>query len=231
MRERMAAAAYGLNNKWEAANAHYAEGMSFAGQRRWEPAARSFERSLELDSECDTARIALGDCLLHLERYEQALATFDYCWSGSAEKSADEVEVPLISQALFGKAVALQLMRRFDEAEAAYERLLALNPKAGEALSNLIAMSMEVYDLTRVQHYTSRLLKIDPNSVAGLQGMAVLALDREDWESVTRLCSRLVELAPDSMEAWHNLRCASARVMEGFGKNQEKSNGSITNSY
>ena len=56
-------------------------------------------------------------------------------WSEAARKPA-----------MFGKAVALQILRRFDEAEAAYERLLAQDSRAEEALTNLLAMGLEVFD-------------------------------------------------------------------------------------
>ena len=109
---------------------------------------------LNADPHRDPIRLELGDCLLRLNRLEPALDCFDQCWSDGAQR-----------QALFGKGVALQLLRRFDEAEVAYERLLALDGKAEEALANLIAMSMEVFDLERVRRYSRRLVEINPRSV------------------------------------------------------------------
>src|SRR5439155_8893741 len=99
--------------------------------------------ALELDPHRDPVRIACGDSLLRLNRFEEALACFDQCWSDAAWE-----------QALFGKAVALQLLRRFDHAETLYNRLLAINTKEEEVLANLIAMSMEVFDLARVWRYS-----------------------------------------------------------------------------
>ncbi len=124
---------------------------------RWEPAAEAFQKVLDLDPHRDQVRIELGDCLLHLNRLEDALTCFDRCWTDAAR-----------GPALFGKAVALQLLRRFDEAETIYERLLAIDPKAEEALSNLIAMSMEVFDLSRVQKYSLQLLGIRPKSIVAI---------------------------------------------------------------
>src|SRR5678816_4000718 len=113
---------------------------------RWEPAVDAFQPVLEADPHRDSIRLEMGDCLLRLNRLEKALECFDKCWSESAQR-----------QALFGKGVALHLLRRFDEAEIVYERVLALDGKAEEALANLIALSMEVFDLERVQRYSRRL--------------------------------------------------------------------------
>ncbi len=61
----------------------------------------------------------------------EALACFEACWSESARLPA-----------LFGKAVALQLLRRFDEAEVLYGRTLEIEPRSAESLG-FVAMSME----------------------------------------------------------------------------------------
>ena len=153
---------------------------------RWEEAAEAFQLVLKADPHRDVIRLLLADCLLHLNRLEPALDCFDQCWSDAAQRPA-----------LFGKGAALQLLRRFEEAEVAYERVLALDGKAEEALANLIAMSMEVFDLDRVQRYARRLTAVNPNSVPGLQGLALVALERGDMATAAEHFVKLVELAPD----------------------------------
>src|SRR4051794_26703142 len=76
---------------------------------RWVEAAQAFQKVLDVDPHRDDARLGLGACLLHLDHAENALNNFDNCWSDAARL-----------RALFGKAVALQLLRRFEEAEATY---------------------------------------------------------------------------------------------------------------
>ena len=149
---------------------------------RWEPAAEALQRVLDSDPHRDQDRIGLGDCLLHLNRLEEALACFDLCWSEAAR-----------SQALFGKAVALQLLRRFEEAEAVYERLLAHDPKAEEALSNLVAISLEVFDLERVQRRSLQLLELNPRSKTALQGLALVALERGEDQTAAAYFSQILD--------------------------------------
>ena len=155
---------------------------------RWQEAAEAFQVVLQADPHRDPMRLELGDCLLHLNRLEQALNCFDQCWSDAAQR-----------QAVFGKAVALQLLRRFDEAEIAYERVLALDGKAEEALANLIAMSLEVFDLERVWRYARRLVEINPRSVPGLQGLALVATERGDMQTAARHFAILAAQAPESI--------------------------------
>jgi tetratricopeptide (TPR) repeat protein len=165
-------------------------GLCLRRLERWEQAAEAFQAVLKLDPHRDEVRIELGDCLLHLNRWEEALVCFDQCWSGASRQ-----------RVLFGTAVALHLLRRFDQAEAAYERVLTLDPKAEEALSNLIAMCVEVFDLEKIQRYSRRLLDINPRSGPALEGLALVAIERRDHENAARFFARAAELGIETVYA------------------------------
>jgi tetratricopeptide (TPR) repeat protein len=128
-----------------------------------------------------------------LNRAEEALVNFERCAAGTA---------------LFGKAVALQSLERFEEAGRVYEMLLDSEPDCEEALSNLIAMSVQRHDFVRTSDYSSRLLEIYPQSTVALQGLAAAAFGNSDHPAAAAYCDRILELAPDNLEAWHNFRVA-----------------------
>ena len=186
--------------------AHYHLALCLRHLQDWDAAARSFQKVVDSDPHRDEARLALGGCLLNLNRAEEALAHFDRCWSDAARRAA-----------LFGKAAALQLLRRFDDAEAAYKRVLEADPRSEEALSNLVALCVDAHDLAGAHRYARRLLEICPQSTVALKGMAAVALDQREYEAAARYCSRIVERDPDCVEAWHNLRFATGRVMSALG--------------
>ncbi len=166
----------------------YAQGqlaLCLHSLEQWEPAAHAFEAVLQFDPHRDEVRLDLADCLLRLGRYGAALECFDKCWSEASRR-----------RSLFGKALALQLLRRFDEAEKHYEHLLTIDPAAEEALSNLIAMSMEVFELARVQKYSQRLLELNSHSTAALKGLALAAIERHDYPAASRYFYQLVEVDP-----------------------------------
>ncbi len=174
---------------------------------RWTEAAVAFQKVLQVDAHRDEARLGLGACLLHLNRAEEALANFDACWSDAGR-----------TRAQFGKAVALQFLRQYDEAEAAYQRLLQSEEKSEELLQNLLALSAEIQDWDAVQHYATRLLDISPQSLPALQGLAAVALEQRQFETAVHYCGRIVALAPECVEAWHNLRFATGRVMSALDR-------------
>lgn len=185
-------------------NAHYNLALCLQRSNRWDASCAAFERVLSIDSARDDVRLGLGASLLYLNRLDEALGAFNDC--------SDRVRIP----ALFGKAVALQLLRRFGEAQTVYEDLLVLDPDNQELLSNLIALNIETRDFDRVRDFSQRLLQIAPQSAVALQGLATVALHRADYHAAARSCDRILQLAPDCLEAWHNLRVALNRILAGF---------------
>jgi len=166
-------------------------------------AAEAFQRASWLDPHREAARIGLGACLLKLNRLDDALEVFN---QGDGAPGPE----------LFGKAVALQLLHRFDEAESAYASLIESQPNSEETLANLIAMSAEMRDLENMREYSQKLLSLDPQSTVALQGLATVALERRDNHAAAKYCDRIVELAPDCLEGWHNLRIALDRILSAF---------------
>jgi len=132
-------------------------------------------------------RIRIGERLLRLGRLEEALASFVACIKEAAG-----------APALFGCAVALHLLERFDEAELQYERVLAADPKHAEALANLVALSVERFDLERVESYARRLLELDAHSTVALQALVIAAVERREYEIAAQYFSRI---RPDAESA------------------------------
>jgi tetratricopeptide (TPR) repeat protein len=187
----------------ENAAAHLNLAIWLQREERWQASAEAFERALGLDSQLEAARIGLGACLLKLNRVEEALEIFERGDVGPGP-------------ALFGKAVALQLLDRFHEAAQAYEMLLESNPNSAETLANVIAMSAETHDLELMREYSQKLVDVAPQSTVALQGLATVALERRDHHAAAKYCDRIVQLAPDCLEGWHNLRIALDRILSAF---------------
>jgi tetratricopeptide (TPR) repeat protein len=190
----------------ENAGAHLNLAIWLQHAERWDAAAEAYVRALRLDPQLDAARIGLGACLLKLNRAEEALEVYTEAGDGTP------------GPALFGMAVALQLLHRFHEAAGAYQLLLEADPNSAETLANLIAMSAETRDLGHMREYSQKLLSVAPQSAVALQGLATVALESRDHHAAARYCDRIVQLAPDCLEGWHNLRIALDRILSAFTK-------------
>lgn len=147
------------------------------------------EPAQELPSafELDLIRVDLGDCLLRLRRYEEAYACFEQC-------SAREVRHP----ALFGMAAALHGLGLLEEAEMAYQNLLAERPGLEEALANLLSINVELFRLGEIEKYSRRLLELNPRSIPALKGLAMVLIERREFSKAVRF---LAQLSPAVLEA------------------------------
>lgn len=184
-------------------DAHYNLAVWLTSAEKWDAAAREFGRALWLNPRHTLAPLGLGTCLLNMDRFEQALEVFTQVAGDSGP-------------ACFGKAVALQQLRRFGEAQSAYETFLEFEPNSEETLANLIAMSAQTHHLEHMREYSQKLLSAAPQSAPALQGLATVALERRDHHAAARYCDRIVQLAPDCLEAWHNLRIALDGIVSAF---------------
>ncbi len=180
--------------------AHFNLALCLERAQRWDAAAGTFERVLQLDPAHAEARLALGACQLKMNRPQEALAHFEQVRG---------------VQALFGKAVALQLLGRLREAARAYEEVLTLEPDSEEALANWIALSVDAGDLERAGQLSARLRTLSPHSKVALRGLATSALEQGDYDAAMTNCGRLLDLAPECLEAWHNLRIATEQAQFG----------------
>ena len=153
-------------------------------------------------------RVEEGARLLDQNRPAEALALF--AASGTVCNDA---------RARFGCAVALQLLGRLDEAEAAYLAVLETEANA-EALANLVGLAIEKFDLERVERYSRRLLEIEPDSTIAWQGLLVVAIERRDYEAASSYFARIESRigAADERAIQYRLNWKMVdRLREGYG--------------
>jgi tetratricopeptide (TPR) repeat protein len=171
---------------------------------RWDEAAEGFERVLRVDADWTEALLGLGACLLEMNRAQDALECFD--------RACRRVRQ---GPALFGKAVALQLLGEFERSAEIYEELLASGPNSEEVLSNCIAMNIDNHNLAGVREHSRRLLELAPHSAVALRGSVTAAFEDGNYQAAVYYCERLLDAAPDCLEAWHNFRIAIEQYQFG----------------
>src|SRR6266404_2138557 len=88
--------------------ASYNRGVCLERLERWPDAAEAFQKALEIEPRRVEARLGLGICFLHTGAFEKALEAFEQCLKAKAD----------LEPAQFGKAVALHLAGKTDQAEA-----------------------------------------------------------------------------------------------------------------
>jgi tetratricopeptide (TPR) repeat protein len=170
---------------------------------KWDEAAAMFEKTLAADPNRFEAHLGLGLSRLHQGAARPALEAYERCL-----RLVPHLEPARLEPVLFGKAVALQLLRKVAEAAEVYHKILEQSPRCEEALANSIAVHLELKDFQAAASYAEQLLKIRPDSRAAHEGLAAVAFAAEDYARAAAHCAALVKVVPDSFEGWFNLGVA-----------------------
>lgn len=182
--------------------ARFNHALCLERMRRYREAAVVFEKAALADSGRLEPLLGLAHCLLSMRAVEPALHTFERCLELNPESDVSR----------FGRAVALQLLERYDEAVEVYGVLLERESLVADALSNLISIAMARGDLAAARGYAERLQAVRPDHRAAVEGLAAAALAAQDYGAAARHCAKLTEVEPEMMEAWYNLGVASQRL-------------------
>ena len=138
---------------------------------RWDEAADLFGRAAAADR--PEAQLGLGLCCLHLRRPAEALAAFDRTLA----------VLPDSEPCLFGRAVALQMLRRYEEAAEIYDRFRSDGEPSAELLTNLLALAVARRDREELNRVCDQLDRLRPGSRHALEAKAFAAALGEDWDS------------------------------------------------
>jgi tetratricopeptide (TPR) repeat protein len=180
-------------------------------EEKWQEACDLFRRAADIDLEngrldCLAAR---GVCHLHLGEAEVALDVFEQVLRQDKESRA----------AQFGKAVALQLLRRKEDADVLYRRIQAMDETQGRAASpdlllNRLAIAQASFDETLTRELAERLLTHAKPiyQAAAHEALASLAFHRERYSEAAKHCEKLVEMAPGGADGWLNLGIARQQL-------------------
>jgi len=140
-------------------------GLCLQNRAKHIEALEQFEKALASAPGWVEARLSIGISTLHLKRYPEAIEILDECLRLQPDCEA----------ALFGKAVALQLLGKFDDSRAVYERILEWNSASEESLLNMISLGLQQKDYELLRKRSQQLLDLRPGHPVAMEGLAAAA--------------------------------------------------------
>jgi adenylate cyclase len=147
------------------ANGFLFRSLACSLQGKREDALANLRRAVELNPSLPVARSLLGQFLGMAGRTDEGLRELEYAIRLSPRD-------PQLWSFQAGKAVVLFVARRYDEARAASERALEIEPESATAFSTVAATSALLGDLPRAQAALAETLRLWPNlSVATLRSV------------------------------------------------------------
>ncbi len=168
----------------------------------------SYSAALKRDAQLLPAYVNRGLARLDLKQYSLALADFDRAMQmGRADGYLHA-----------GRGVALEGLKRSDEADAAFEKAFATIESRAESdgtrveLTYAFAVSHRLPDKARA--IFERLLRNDPKDVQALYGMAILASEQDDPWVAMQYLDRAVAANPRFVDAYRHRALLWARQRE-----------------
>ena len=178
--------------------AAYNSALCLEKLERYAEAADRFRKAAELNPKLTEALLGVGVCQLHEGKAADALASFETVLA--VKQGYDKAE--------YGKAVALHLLGRDEEAMQGYLRVLPGNGNNAELLTSLIGLAIKKGDDTKAKEYCDKLLKVRPGARIAFEGQVAAAIGKNDYKAAAQQGAQLTRIAPESFEAWFNLGIA-----------------------
>lgn len=183
------------------ATAHNNLGLALAARGAYERAVASFGRATELVPSLVEAHYNCGNALLQLGRIEESLQSYE---SALATRPMPE--------ALLARANVLQRLRRFPEAVAGYEQLLALDPDHAGALNNCASALLELGRAEDALRLSDRAVMARPDLAEAHSNRAGALRQMHRHDEAIAACERALELEPASARSLSNLAIALRAV-------------------
>lgn len=142
---------------------HFANAQRFQRNREYEKAASEYQRALNADPDQIEARLNLGDVMMQLQRYPQAL--FHYT---TALEQFPESPRPLLKLGNYYDTLA-----QGDLARDYYRRALGKDPTYVEAMNNLAAMEIRERNYEEAIRLLRSLTEISPGYTLAYMNLGI----------------------------------------------------------
>ncbi len=203
---------------------------------QWEQAADTYRRLVELDRQHATGSFNLGVCQHRIHAWVEAEASFRQslanqpgrleahmglgiaCLQQQKGQAALEAFDRVLAKdktseaALFGRAAALQLLKRYEEAVAEYDKVSVKDAALQIDLTkNCLAAAAAQRDLPGLKRYGQKLLDLDGESGPAHEALGVASLMSGDFKTAVDFFEGAIAAGVEGAEVWAGLGTAAAR--------------------
>ena len=152
----------------------------------------------------------------HLGRYYEEVKK-DYEKASSYYQTAVDVTGGRYPAADIRLASCKSQLKKFDEARAALNRALSVEPDNTMAYFELAKLELAVGNTQGSLTASESLLRIDPRNLLGWYNYGVALLQKQDYVTAKTAFQRTIELDPKSEQGWYNLAFVNDHLRDGKG--------------
>jgi eukaryotic-like serine/threonine-protein kinase len=192
---------------------HYLRGRFYWNKRNGEnlrKAIEQFKAAADIDPGYALAYSGLADCYVVLPTYSLTISAQTLPFALTYATRAVEID-PSLGEAYASLALVRSLSWKFEEAESAYKRAIALNesyPTAHHWYSRLLRATGR---LDQASAEINRARDLDPLSLVIMNNVAEIFIDRGQWREAEEQLRRILELDPTFFVAHQTLAVCYAK--------------------
>jgi tetratricopeptide (TPR) repeat protein len=173
---------------------HVSYGNALSSLARYQAAADSYDKAIELRPLYADACCNRGLALASLGRIEAAIESYDRAISIRGE----------FAEALCNRGNALKILRRLDEALASYDRAIAIKPGLVAAHSNRCLVLRNLGRLDAALISGDRAIAIDPGNAEAHANRGLVLQDLHEWDAARESYDRAIAIKTDYSAAHYN---------------------------
>ncbi len=129
----------------------------------------------------------------------------------SPESFAEKPRIPEEFKDVAAKATSLYNEKKFDEAAAAYEQILAKYPQSIYALSNLGVVRFQQQKYPEAEKPLREAIRVAPNDAFSHSVLGIVLVQQEKYDDAIQVLSRAVALDPNDAKTRNYLGISSSR--------------------
>lgn len=186
-------------------------GRTYYKDRRYEAAARCFQRALNIDPSYAEAALRLGMAWEDGRQYRRAIEAYERCLSID----------PAHYQAATNIGEALRKAERYEEAIGAYDRALALKSDYLYALAGRAECMRMLGDYDGSLTWFDKALAVGPRHAFAVQGKAAALNALNRYEQALPLWEKALEIEPNSAFAREGKLACEAQIAPGDEPTEE----------
>jgi len=158
----------------------------------------------------DTGGAGLADPKTKIDVYNLTMTALERSEAGNLPAALDDVEKAEridanVAQVEFLKGTLLGQLGRYEEAAAALERTLALNPRYTAARFKLALALLRLGRTDRAAGALHEVVRQQPDDFRAWHNLAAIAYSRGDLDDADALERKALSLSPDYAEGWNTL--------------------------
>ncbi|MBU0981055.1 MAG: tetratricopeptide repeat protein [Nanoarchaeota archaeon] len=203
-----------LSKYGEDSGIYYHLGLLYLKESDFDNAVASFKRAVDLDPNNLDAHFGLGMLYHEKKMTKETEETFNALMQIPHERADDYILL----------AINLQRALRYDRAEEAFKRAVAINPYDPNALFQLSEFYMDRYRFYDQEEILKKVLELDPNHLMALARLGFHYFQAERYREAVEMGERYLELNPRDPAAYKDVALAykSLNMTEEMIQNLEQ---------